>query len=192
MKVITLILQKRCKTFNKEIALPIPYSIRRTPATVATHEVFSNPEAGTNCELLVQAFVRARGFYIPALRSSELYEDQLFTRLIDDPRQIQTGDILGFCEVEKIDFYGIHVGLAWVDNRNLRVVHNARHIGQAQVEDLEEVLAYEKHARLVWIKRPILKNPFLFNPGKLQELGFPFLVPSYNPPATTSSAFIVA
>ncbi len=126
----------------------------------------------------MQALVQARGFYIPAFRSSQLYEDQLFTRLIDDTRQIQTGDILGFCEIERRDFYGIHIGLAWIDDERIKVVHNARHIGQMKVEDLEEVLAYEKHARIAWIKRPIWENASLFNPEKLQELGFPFLVPS--------------
>lgn len=139
-------------------------------------EVFSDPEKGTNCELLVQALVRARGFYIPPFRSSQLYEDQLFTLLVHDAGQIQTGDILGFCEVEKRDFYGIHVGLAWVvDNEEVKVIHNARHLGNVKVQGLNEVMEYEKHARLAWIKRPVASDPSILHAGKLRELGFSFL-----------------
>lgn len=139
----------------------------------------------------MQALTQARGFYIPPFRSSQLHEDQLFTRAVQEVRQIQTGDFLGFCEIGKRNFYGIHVGMAWVDRKQIKVVHNAKHRGFAAAEPLDEVLRHPKHARLAWIKRPVVYDSKLFNPGKLQELGFAFLVPSYSPPATTNSALIV-
>ena len=45
----------------------IPYRPDRNPDTTPVEEVFTNPEAGTNCELLVHAIVSARGFELPNL-----------------------------------------------------------------------------------------------------------------------------
>lgn len=136
-------------------------------------EVFDHPEKGTNCELLVHAITRARGFKIPeGIRSSELYSDTVYTQTINEISRAQSGDIIGLCLDNKTDFKGIHVGILYIDEKAIYVVHNARHVGFARRQKLEDVVRYPTHAKIAWIKRSIIDDPALWNPGLLKKLGF--------------------
>jgi len=153
----------------------IPYKPNRNPDTIPVEEVFANPEAGTNCELLVHAIVSARGFELPRFRSSDLYEDTNYTNPVEGISQVQTGDIIGLCSSDKKGFRGIHVAMVWIDGKNINVVHNARHEGFVKIQPIEEAMQYPEHARIAWIKRPIRENRALLRTGQLRELGFGYL-----------------
>lgn len=154
----------------------IPYRIDRNPSTTRVEKVFQNPEEGTNCELFVQAIVRARGFVLPdGIRSSELYQDTEYTQTVPNVSQAQTGDIIGLCAVGKIGFVGIHIAMVWIYGKNINVVHNARHEGFVKIQPIEETMQYPEHARIAWIKRPIKENRDLLRTEQLRELGFGYL-----------------
>lgn len=162
-------------TLSETLPYRIPYTPDRTPDTTPVKEVFTNPEAGTNCELLVHAIVSARGFELPQLRSSDIYEDTAYTRLIEDISQAQTGDIIGLCSLGKKGFRGIHVAMVWIDGKNINVVHNSRHEGFVKIQPIEEAMQHSEHAKIAWIKRPIRENLTLLQSQKLRELGFGYL-----------------
>lgn len=165
-------------TFNEIL---IPYRLNRNPDTTDVEEVFTNPEAGTNCELLVHAIVSARGFELPRLRSSDLYEDTNYTNPVEDTSQAQTGDIIGLCPINKNGFRGIHVGMIWIDDSGkIHIVHNARHTGRAQLQTLEDAMKHPKHAKIAWVKRPIRENLALLSPDKLRELELGYLARNGN------------
>lgn len=153
----------------------IPYRPDRNPDTTPIGDVFTKPEAGTNCELLVHAIVSARGFELPQLRSSDLYEDTNYTNPVEDVSQAETGDIIGLCSSDKKGFRGIHVAMVWIDGKNINVVHNARHEGFARIQPIEEAMQHPEHARIAWIKRPTKENRALLRTGQLRELGFGYL-----------------
>ena len=153
----------------------IPYRPDRNPDTTPVEEVFTNPEAGTNCELLVHAIVSARGFELPQLRSSDIYEDAAYTSIVDDISQAETGDIIGLCPVDKKGFKGIHIGMVWVNGENINVVHNARYEGSVKIQPIGEAMQYPKHAKIAWIKRPVKENPTLLQTEALKQLGFGYL-----------------
>lgn len=153
----------------------IPYRISRNPNTASSSEFFNYPEKGANCELLVNAITRARGFEIPeGIRSSELYADTEYTQAVDEVFHVRDGDIIGFCSDNKIGF--AHVGILCVDEEAIYVVHNTKHVGFAQRQRLEDIMKYSVRAKIAWIKRPIIDNPALLNPGLLRKLGFGYLV----------------
>lgn len=156
----------------------IPYRANRNPGTVFLNEVLNHPEKGTNCELLVHAITRARGFKITeGIRSSELYADTACTQAVGEISHVQTGDIIGLCPDNKIGFMGIHVGILYVDEaKAIYVVHNARHVGFGQRQRLEDAVKYQAHGKIAWVKRPIINDPALSNPGLLRKLGFEYLV----------------
>ena len=153
----------------------IPYRSKRNPQTTPVEEVFANPEEGTNCELLVHAIVFARGFELPQLRSSDIYEDTAYTNLVEDISQAKTGDIIGLCSLDKKGFRGIHVAMVWIDGKNINVAHNARHEGFVKIQPIEEAMQHPEHARIAWIKRPTKENPALLRTGQLRELGLGYL-----------------
>ncbi|MCL5746673.1 MAG: hypothetical protein M1277_00100 [Patescibacteria group bacterium] len=125
----------------------------------------------------MQAIVRARGFVLPdRIRSSELYKDTEYTKIINDISNVQTGDIVGLCPLDKTDFWGIHVGIIWIDDTDTTyVVHNAKHTGALQRERIEDALKHERHNKIAWIKRPIVKNNKLSNPQGLDIIGLGYL-----------------
>ncbi|OGH37737.1 MAG: hypothetical protein A3B44_00520 [Candidatus Levybacteria bacterium RIFCSPLOWO2_01_FULL_38_21] len=166
----------RWQAFINKTEISIPYRIDRNPDTTDVERVFINPEAGTNCELLVHSIVSARGFELPRLRSSDLYEDTNYTSLVEDISQAQTGDIIGLSPINKNGFRGIHVAMIWIDDsKKIHIVHNARHTGGVRLQTLEDAMQHPEHARIAWIKRPIRENPTLLQSEKLRELDFGYL-----------------
>ncbi len=161
-------------TFNETL---IPYRPNRNPDTTPVKEVFTNPEAGTNCELLVHAIVQARGFVLPSgIRSSELYYDTQYTETIEDVSQAQTGDIIGLAPLEKVGFKGIHMGVIWRDQTNrIHIVHNAKHTGAVQTQDLEKAMQYRGHKKIAWIKRPIVQASSFVDSEALKKIGLDYL-----------------
>lgn len=160
--------------FNKEIFYP--YDISRNPKTTSPAEFLDNPEKGGNCELMVQAIVSARGFILPRLRSSEIYEDTEYTEKIGNIFLSETGDIVGLKARNKKDFHGIHIGIILIDNDGeIHLVHNTKHMGRAMIEPIAEAIQYPQHDTIAWIKRPMKEDPSLLQSERLKEMGFDFL-----------------
>lgn len=120
---------------------------------------------------MAHALVRARGFELPRVRSSELYADRDFTLPVSDLSKAQTGDLIGLTRPDKEDFRGIHVGVLLVSTEGINIVHNARHVGRAVVQPLDEARQYLHHSRVAWIKRPVVANPTLAQPEALRAVG---------------------
>lgn len=159
---------------SKEI--PIPYEGARNPDTIDPKEFLDEPKKGGNCEVLVHAIVAARGYELPRLRSSDIFEDTEFTEHIRDIFEAQTGDIIGLRAVGKKDFRGVHVGIIWIDDDSeIHVIHNAKHIGNTRLESLSEAMKHPDHANIAWVKRPIVENTELLSPNQLTEIGFEYL-----------------
>lgn len=137
-----------------------------------------SPHEGSNCELLVQAIVGARGFELPPFRSSDLYEDRIYTVSVSDLSKVQTGDIIGLTKRDKKGFWGIHMGILVAgQNGEIRIIHNARHQGAARIQSLSVAMQYPEHEKPAWIKRPIIPNPGKFDPEGLRNIGLDFLIP---------------
>jgi len=169
------ILLKRWQTFKNETF--IPYRLYRNPGNTPVAEVFQNPEGGTNCELFVQAIVRARGFVLPdGIRSSQLYQDTKYTQNIPEVSQAQTGDIIGLCAVGKIGFVGIHIGIIWRDQTDrILIVHNAKHAGASQTQGIEEAMQHRGHEKIAWIKRPVVRASSFADREALKKIGLDYL-----------------
>jgi hypothetical protein len=105
------------------------------------------------------------------LRSSDLFEDRRFTRSVEDLTIAETGDIVGLTRPDKIGYRGIHIGMLLVDDSSIQLIHNARHVGQALVQSLEEARQHPHHSIIAWIKRPFVKNPNLANNRALLTIG---------------------
>jgi len=120
-----------------------------------------NPEAGTNCQLLVLALARAMGYELPALRSAELFIDTDYTEFIPGIEEARTGDIIFLTRDGQTDPRLFHVGvLSFDEEGELYLNHNARHVGFARKEKLEEAMEDPRHAVNAGIKRPIVENPY--------------------------------
>jgi hypothetical protein len=112
------------------------------------------------------------------LRSEELYLDRKFTLPVPDLSRIQTGDIIGVCSRTQQKFRSIHVGIALVDGNTINLLHNAKHIGHAVIQPLDEVRKHIEHEVIAWIRRPIISNPEFANYKILEDLGLDQLTES--------------
>lgn len=114
------------------------------------------------------------GFVRQDLRSEELSRDHEFTEPVD-LSQVQTGDIVGVRSAHRSDPKYDHVGIVVVQNEVVSLLHNARHIGRAVIQPLEEAQKYVGHEVLAWIKRvknfdPSLANHTFLRENRLQDL----------------------
>ena len=153
-----------------------PYIYQRHPVNTKPERFLTEPHEGGNCELVTHAVTMARGFELPRVRSSELFADTIYTKAVDDVSKAKTGDIIGLCKKDKVDYRGIHMGILWLPtDKETYLVHNARHEGHVKLQTLEEAMHYGEHAKIAWIKRPIKNNPSKSNPQALRELGLEYL-----------------
>ena len=101
---------------------------------------------GANCQLYAYAVLRALGWAVPPLRSSELWADTEATAGGDaEPQPL---DLMLFGATD--DPFGAHVGLYEGDGR---VLHLCEEVGRPVVWTLAEFAARPRYAH-VWVKRP--------------------------------------
>lgn len=131
---------------------------------------------GVNCQLYAAAVTRAFGRFVPDdYRSSEYYFDpKKCLKTIKYPEEkIENGDIFGFRTVGDKNPKNIHLGIAFVtDKQELMIIHASRIAKRVIREKLPEVLNDGKHQEIVFVKRPTILIPGYFNPSALKALGF--------------------
>lgn len=98
---------------------------------------------GANCQRFAFALLEHFGFEIAPMRSSELYEDRTFTRMVFDKRAL---DILMFNRNGK----AAHVAVCLGEDR---AIHLAKAIRRPVIWNLAEFI--EHYRVLVALKRPI-------------------------------------
>ncbi len=106
---------------------------------------------GANCQYFAYEFLRYFGYRIPDFRSSDLWEDKIYTKQIKSPRPL---DILFFNEDN--NSYGAHLGIYIGSNK---VIHLSKEVGYPTVWDLLEFKKRERYKTLIGIKR--MKNNLL-------------------------------
>ncbi len=101
---------------------------------------------GANCQLYAYQLLASMGYQLPDFRSSELWEDEIFTfRVRDD---FQPLDLMLYHR--KSEAYGAHVGLYWGEGQ---VLHLSKANGTPKLEAHEALIQQEKYACFVGAKR---------------------------------------
>src|SRR6185369_7419076 len=85
---------------------------------------------GMNCQSYVYKILKYFSINIPNLRSSELWDDIIYTKKIIKPRFL---DIVLFNKNK--DSYGAHIGLYLVKNK---ILHLSKKVGYPTIWDLRE------------------------------------------------------
>ncbi len=130
--------------------LTVPYAGSRFPGSRA---VADRPglAAGANCQLFAYEVLRHFGFAVPALRSSELWDDTRTTvRVEGDLRPL---DLLLFNRSDQA--YGAHVGVRAGDDA---VLHLCAEVGRPAVWGLADFAARERYRVLVGAKRVVVRS----------------------------------
>lgn len=108
---------------------------------------------GANCQVFVYQLLQHFGYpALPDFRSSELWEDELYTEKV---AVVEPFDILFWNTTATA--WGAHIGLAL---EGQQAIHLSRANGKAVVWPLEQFLEKENYAVFVGAKRP-LKQPEL-------------------------------
>lgn len=66
----------------------VPYVATRHPENTSARKFRKRPELGANCELFSRIVVLRSGFFIPRIRSIELWEDEIYTSDLGDPGEV--------------------------------------------------------------------------------------------------------
>lgn len=104
-------------------------------------------KGGANCQVFVYELLVHFGYDpLPDFRSSELWEDAVFTRKVTD---IQPMDILFWNK--KKEAWGAHVGLALGEGK---AIHLSKENGVAEVWELEKFELEPQYAFFLGAKRP--------------------------------------
>ena len=100
---------------------------------------------GANCQVYIYALLNHFGKNIPNFRSSELWDDIVFTKKVSDFHAL---DIMMYND--SVNAYGAHVGLYLGDQR---VVHLSKDNGIPKVELHDELIKQRKYSVFIGAKR---------------------------------------
>lgn len=128
----------------------VPYAGARYPGSRAVEEL-PGVAAGANCQLYAYAVLAHFGLRVPALRSSDLWEDRAATVRVDRPSPL---DLLLFNASGEA--YGAHVGV-WAGED--AVLHLCAEVGRPAVWRTAEFAARGRYRALVGIKRVRAARP---------------------------------
>lgn len=117
---------------------------------------------------------QAMGKRVPPLRSKELLDDTIYTEFVD-VGDIQHGDIIFLTTGDGDDPRLFHVGVVSIIDEEPHLVHNARHIGFAVTQKLDEAVAHPLYAKVAAVKRPVVESPDGQNLDFLVTYGFEHL-----------------
>ncbi|MBI4100272.1 CHAP domain-containing protein [Candidatus Microgenomates bacterium] len=108
---------------------------------------------GSNCQRFAVDVLRGCGFTIPHLRSLELWQDNPYTYLADQPEKY---DLVFFTPDWETDMRFAHVGvIAEVNNEgNFWVIHNSKEVGRSKIWSLNRFAQTDRYRVLRGIKRP--------------------------------------
>jgi hypothetical protein len=166
---------------KKENIPYIPYAVHLGPTRRDVDSVLAKElpvkenDPGMNCQLYTSLVVRSMGTQVPNYyRSEEWFTDPDDVLQTIDPIHvpIQTGDVLGFVPQDIKDKKKIHVGVAHVGERGVRVVHASREAGRVIVTPINRMPHNQNHKRLAMVRRPNVLDPDHWNHKTLVDLGF--------------------
>jgi lipoprotein Spr len=101
---------------------------------------------GANCQVYAYEILRFNNKNIPDYRSSELWEDTLYSSIVSS--EYHPWDILFFNKNN--DPYGAHLGIYLWDNK---ILHNSKDIWKPAISELNDFKKIEKYKCLIWAKR---------------------------------------
>lgn len=111
---------------------------------------FDGLEGGANCQVFAYAFLKYHGITLPPLRSSELWEDSVYTTTVFEYKSL---DLLLFHSAPIA--FGAHVTV-YVGDKS--VLHLAKHHGQPAVELISDLLSQERYRFLIGTKRAVSRT----------------------------------
>lgn len=131
---------------KKELVIPdsffdTPYDASKYPGSSPNMTV----RAGANCQYFAFEVLRHFGILIPDFRSSDLWDDQVYTRKV---QLLKPLDILFFHS--KSDPYGSHVG---VYLGNERVIHLSKEVGYPVIWNLQQFKDRKRYRYFIGAKR---------------------------------------
>ncbi|MEO1450916.1 MAG: hydrolase [Bacteroidota bacterium] len=136
------------KNYPKSLAaLPpeffqIPYNARQIPGGASLDDL----SGGANCQVLAYAILRYFGYELPPFRSSELWADTEYTRIVEPP--FEPLDIMLYHRHQEA--FGAHVGLYWGEGK---VLHLSKGNGLPAIEEHADLLQQEKYRCFIGAKR---------------------------------------
>ena len=104
-------------------------------------------ENGANCQYFAYEFLRHFGLSVPGLRSSELWEDSVYTREV---HSFEPLDLIFFNKNE--DPYGAHIGVYLGDNE---VFHLSKEVGRPAIWDMHEFKKRPQYSYVLGGKRVV-------------------------------------
>lgn len=107
-------------------------------------------DGGANCQQYAYTVLRHFGFIIPDFRSSDLWEDRLYTQIAASAAPFDLVLVHN-----RPDSYGAHVGL-FIGNG--LVLHLSRQIGAPAIEALEGLQSREQYRHLVGFKTVLTRR----------------------------------
>lgn len=108
-------------------------------------------QGGANCQQFAYELLRANGYAIGEMRSSELWTDASDTALVTD--ELAPGDLLLFHF--KPEAYAAHVA---VYLGHSRAIHLAQRIGKPVIWTLDQFLADPLYRHFIGAKRPVRRQ----------------------------------
>ncbi|MEO1056073.1 MAG: hydrolase [Actinomycetota bacterium] len=120
----------------------VPYVGSRFPGAVPRSEL----ARGANCQLWAYGVLDRFGFNVPDLRSDDLWHDNIWTRVVDDPLPL---DLVLFNDTHEP--YGAHVGLVTEGG----IAHLCQEIGQPTVWPESVFATRARYAIRIGFKRPV-------------------------------------
>ncbi|MFI1584892.1 cell wall hydrolase [Embleya sp. NPDC020630] len=123
----------------------VAYVYARHPEAVAAGDL----GGGANCQLYAYAFLGHYGLYVPPLRSSELWAEEVTRRVVEfAPLDLLLFD--GGPRPDRAPGYGAHVGVFLGHGR---VLHLCREVGRPAIWGFADFAARPAYARLLGAKR---------------------------------------
>ncbi|MDB5264906.1 MAG: hydrolase [Parcubacteria group bacterium] len=102
-------------------------------------------EKGANCQYFAYELLKYFGYKVPDLRSSNLWEDETYTRRVE---VLEPLDILFFNSKE--ESYGAHMGVYIGSDK---VIHLSKEVGYPIVWDLKDFKNHPNYSVLLGAKR---------------------------------------
>jgi len=104
-------------------------------------------KGGANCQVFVYEILNYFAIELPAFRSSELWEDETYTKYVEDLKPL---DILLWNKTKTA--WGAHLGLYVGEGK---AIHLSKQIGKPVIWPLEEFEKHERYAIFLGAKRGV-------------------------------------
>lgn len=119
----------------------VPYVAESSPGAVPR----TSMRDGANCQLFAYEVLGMHGLHVPDLWSSELWEDEVLTTTVDNPKPL---DLVLFSKDS--ESYGAHLGVVVGD---CQVLHLCQELGKPAVWTMEEFACRPRYAVVLGYKR---------------------------------------